>query len=618
MTSTTNSTNQIEKIFGEKQTSSFEKKKSVVHSYYIPLKDGVQLAADVILPKVIPEDKKLPALLSLTRYWRDFELRIPFKWFFQAKDLNPYFKDFFPYLLSRDYALVNVDVRGTGASFGRWPYPWDSKSVKDTFEIIEWIVSQPWSNGSVGGYGTSYVGTTAELLQAANHPAVKAVIPMFNHPYPFTDIAFPGGVLNVHFLDDWGRFDLILDHNQIPKDFGLMGKIFMKGVKPVENGGREKLKRAIQDHKQNGSVLDLALNVNYIDEQSPKEKITVEGVSVHYYKEQVNKSDAAIFGWGSWMDAGTADAVLRRFISFERNHIAVIGAWEHGGRFNASPYQTNQIDSNPPLIKQWGEMASFFDTYLKSNKDSSHNTRKVLHYYTLGEEKWKRASTFPIPGTKYQRWYFGKNNSLSRQKPDSETGADCYQVDFEATTGPLNRWWEMGGVQNLNISYPNRKEEDKRLLTYTSDPLDQDIEITGYPIVTLYAASTEPDCVFYVYLEDVHDNGTVTYITEGILRSIHRKLSPAKDAPYKMLVPYHSYRQEDAMPMEPGTITELTFGLYPTSVLIRKGHSIRIAIAGHDKDTFKRIPTTNTPIYEFERNTVFSSFIDLPVISKSE
>ena len=603
-------------LFGENQPTDFARTNYTVQSFYIPLNDGTELAADVLLPKHFQKAVKLPSLLTLTRYWRDFELRIPFKWFFSATDLNPYFKDFFPYLLSRGYALVNVDVRGTGASFGRWPYPWDRKSVEDAYEIIEWIIKQPWSNGNVGGYGISYVGTTAELMQATKHPALKAIIPMFNHPYPFTDIAFPGGVLNAHFLDDWGRFDLILDHNKIPDDFGILGKILMKGVKPVDNGGREKLKLALKDHQNNGSVFDLASNVNFIDEQSPKEKVTVEDISVHHYIKEIEKSKAVVFGWGSWMDAGTADAVLRRFVTFDRNYVAVIGAWEHGGRFNASPYRSDQEDSSPSLIKQWGEMTSFFDLHLKGEISAPASNTKILHYYTLGEEKWKRTESFPIPGTKHQRWYFCEDNLLTTHPPTSETGSDKYKVNFEATTGIQNRWWEMGGVRNLNIVYPNREKADRLLLTYTSEPLEQDVEITGYPIVTLYTTSTEPDCAFYVYLEDVHENGTVTYLTEGILRSIHRKICPPEDAPYKMLIPYHSYKREYALPMSAREIAEITFGLYPTSVLIRKGHKIRVAIAGHDKDTFERIPINGTPIFEIFRNAVHASFIDLPIISR--
>jgi predicted acyl esterase len=113
----------------------------------------------------------------------------------------------------------------------------------------------------------------------------------------------------------------------------------------------------------------------------------------------------------------------------------------------------------------------------------------------------------------------------------------------------------------------------------------------------------------------VDEKGKVIYITEGELRLIHRKISE-EEPPYKTMVPYHSFRQKDAMPMVPGEITEISFGFLPTSVLIRKGHKIRVAIAGADKDTFDRYPSEGTPTYIIQRNKKYTSFIDIPVINK--
>ena len=127
--------------------------------------------------------------------------------------------------------------------------------------------------------------------------------------------------------------------------------------------------------------------------------------------------------------------------------------------------------------------------------------------------------------------------------------------------------------------------------------------------------STATDGAFFIYLEDVDTSGKVTYITEGQLRAIHRKIS-ADSPPYKLLVPYHSFKRKDAMPLMPGEIAELKFGLLPTSVLIKKDHRIRIAIAGHDKDTFARIPPEGTPLITVIRNKSHASYIDLPVIQR--
>jgi hypothetical protein len=61
------------------------------------------------------------------------------------------------------------------------------------------------------------------------------------------------------------------------------------------------------------------------------------------------------------------------------------------------------------------------------------------------------------------------------------------------------------------------------------------VEITGHPVVTLYVTSTAKDGAFYVYLEDVDENGKVTYVTEGQLRPLHRKVS--NEIPIQFLVP---------------------------------------------------------------------------------
>ncbi len=89
------------------------------------MSDGVRLAADVILPGDLPAGTPIPALLIQTRYWRSMELRSPFRFLLQPDDLNLRTRGYRPFFTGRGLAFVVVDVRGTGASFGRWPYPWE-------------------------------------------------------------------------------------------------------------------------------------------------------------------------------------------------------------------------------------------------------------------------------------------------------------------------------------------------------------------------------------------------------------------------------------------------------------------------------------------------------------
>lgn len=105
----------------------------------------------------------------------------------------------------------------------------------------------------------------------------------------------------------------------------------------------------------------------------------------------------------------------------------------------------------------------------------------------------------------------------------------------------------------VDVIYPDRREEDEKLLTYDSAPLEGDIEITGMPVVTLRLSSTATDGSLHVYLEDVAPEGRVTYLTEGIFRAVNRSVS-SETPPYRQFGPYHTFRAEDASPLVPGEV----------------------------------------------------------------
>jgi putative CocE/NonD family hydrolase len=601
-------------VFGDYRIPATKFKGITRRSIYLPMPDGVKIALELVLPKNLGTSDRIPTLLSQTRYWRTMELNPPFKWLISPDMVDIRNRGFQSFFTGQGYALVYADVRGTGASFGSWPYPWSQDSIQDSREIVDWIIAQPWSDGNVGGYGISYLGTTAELLSILQHPAVKATLPMFNHPDAYIDIAYPGGIYNQRFVQAWANFDRHLDQNTVPQEFGFLGRLLIKGVKPVDGDqGKQLLKHAIHDHQDNGDVHKFALSIEFRDQPPTGEDMKIESLAIHQHKTIIEGSPTVSFGWGSWMDAGTADAVIRRFLTYDNNQRAVIGAWEHGGSFHASPYQKTNQPSNPPPKDQWREILRFFDAYLK-NINNGVQADKLLFYYTMGEEKWKVTPDWPPNGVNMETWFFQGNNQLSNEKPISDQGADTYTVDFEASTDLHNRWWSFGALEFKSVFYPDRAGATKHLLCYTSPPLGMDIEITGHPIVTLFITSSETDGAFYVYLEDIHQDGKVTYITEGQLRAIHRKVSQ-DEPPHKMLVPYHSFKQKDALTLIPGEVAKITFGLNPTSVLIRKGHRIRVSLAGHDKDTFERIPHEGTPTITVERNNIYASCIELPIIA---
>jgi len=581
---------------------------------YIPMRDGVQIAIDVWVPVDLAPGRKVPTIIRSTRYWRCEQMGFVYRVLIglgRARQLGSEEAD---RLNNAGYALVTVDARGSGASFGQRPIEFSNAEVADLGEVSEWIASQPWSNGRVASYGTSYDGNTAEYLAVPNHPAVKAVAPQFSDLDPVLYLAMPGGVLNRGFVEEWGKGNLALDANDIcaAAEVGGLRAIFVKsmvpGVKPVDTDkdGRQRA-QAVASHNTM-DLLGIMLQHTYRDEALADVEETADDITPFGRQEQIESSGAAMYVWVSWLDAGTVDGALSRFLTFSNPQKVIIGAWSHGGRRNADPFLPADAPPDPSSAEQHKMLVEFFDNHLKD--DGSGIPERGVTYCTLGEGGWNVTDTWPPAGFAAREWYFGADGLLTPDAPISETAADEYAVDFTATTGDSTRWHtQLGGG---DVVYPDRAEEDKKLLTYTSLPMETDVEITGTPIVTLYAASTETDGAFHAYLEDVAPDGRVTYITEGIIRAIHRKVSE-EEPPYVQLAPYHSYKKADGMPLVPGEVAEVTFNLYTTSVLIRKGHRIRIAVAGHDASWFARYPAEGTPTLHVQRNTRFPSKIVLPM-----
>src|SRR5262249_14427 len=123
-------------------------------AFYLTMRDGVRIAVDLWLPAA--PKARVPALMSATRYWRSTGFVDP-----AAPDSN---LGQARAVTGAGYALVLVDVRGSGASSGSWPAPWSRAEIADLGQVVDWIVRQPWSNGRVGAYGTSYSGNTADML----------------------------------------------------------------------------------------------------------------------------------------------------------------------------------------------------------------------------------------------------------------------------------------------------------------------------------------------------------------------------------------------------------------------------------------------------------------------
>ncbi len=579
-------------------------------SFYVEMRDGVRIAIDVWLPDGATAQSRLPTIMRATRYWRARDVQDG-TWqddrnFAEAEKFN-----------GAGFALVLVDARGSGASFGFRPFELAEEEVRDYDEIADWIVDQPWSNQRVGAYGVSYAGNTTEMLAVNRNPAVKALAPLFNDFDNFGHLVFPGGLLTIGFLQGWSDSVGRMDRNDICALSDVTGqqctalKERSLGVKAVDSDrDRSLLAAAVAEHVKNTVPYDAALEYEFRDDPFGQ-----GGPNVGYRRSpaghlaEIEASQVPMFVRAGWLDAATVNGTLGRFATISNSQQVYIGPWDHGARNDADPFRPADTPVSPTRDEQDRELLNFFDNLLK--EEGKGVLKHSLSYYTMGAGTWTETDKWPPDGFESQDWFFGAQGTLNRIRSMSRRGSDSYRVDFAATTGRTNRWFTNGGAGD--VVYPDRAEEDKKLLTYTSAPMEQDMEITGHPLVTLFLTSTESDGALIVYLEDVAPDGRVTYITEGQLRAVMRKTTEEEPL-YKKFGPHRSERRDDASPLVPGEMAELTFDLWATSVLIKQGHRIRVAITGADKDSFLRYPRDGSvPVLTIQRNAVIGSKIVLPM-----
>jgi uncharacterized protein len=592
-------------------------------SLYVKMHDGVEIAVSVHLPPDLKEGERVPVLMRTTRYWREPQKSTMLK---MLVALHIVRSDLVVdkrviYYNKRRFAVLLVDARGSGASGGHRALEFSPKEVADMGEVAAWAAKQPWSNGRVGTFGISYEGNTAELAAVPNQPAIQALMPLYDTFDQSEDLG-EGGVALQSLIHEWSDEVAALDRDDVCGALELKGmrcwvvKRLIPGVQPVDGDAqRKQLKEMLEQHTQNTRYIDDLEKLEFYDDTLSTEegKFRLADISPSEQRAKIEASKVPMMVWEGWLDGSDADGTLIRYRTFSNAQVAVIGPLSHGGDFKADPFVQKHKPPEPTSAEQFKMEADFFERVLRN--DAVDPVESCVRYYTMGEEQWHTTKTWPPEGMVSERLYFAEHNALEAAAPSLQGASDSYTVDFTATTGKRTRWHT--GFGGGDVVYPDRAEEDKKLLVYSSAPLESDLEITGTPVLTLEMSSTTSDGAIHAYLEDVSPEGRVTYVDEGIFRVIDRKEVDPKSLPYEPLGPAHSYLRKDVEPLVPGEPAHIRFSFYTTSVLLRKGHRIRVALAGADAGVYRRYPAEGTPTWNVYRDVERASFIELPVRQKA-
>ena len=573
------------KDYLQTRDQNYDYEKTSRQSYYITMRDSEQIAVDVYLPTNLEEGKQLPTILYQTRYVRSVEL----KWLFRP--LRKYVTTNVPieevYLMnSYGYAVVIVDTRGSGASTGSRDMEFAPNEVKDGAEVCDWIVDQPWSNGNIGASGVSYVATTAMALLANQHPAVKAIFPRCGIWDMYTDVVFVGGLLQGPFVDIWGLTTQSMDANNF-KPFGGKVKMAVKGIHPVDvENGRGKLKAAVEDHKENFDIMSNARKVKYRDDGHDIFRLTLDTCSVHRHLDKINAGQTPIYWLTGWYDGAICRGAPNAFRQITSPQKMVLGAWDHDPGNLSSPYNGGDFEVKFDVE---AEMIRFFDHHLLGIDNGIMNEPPV-RYYTCGEERWNFSDTWPPKWTTVSTYYLNADRSITYM-PVPTAARLPYKVDYELGTGQYSRYNSQTSLyKHGSTRYENLGAFTERCLTFTGEPLDSAMTITGNAVVTLQVESDTSDAAVFVYLIDRHPDGTLYYITEGMLRGIQRHVKAKRDYSTRGLpMPIHSYSKHDGKDMTPGKAHEMQIECMPVSYQIPEGHQLVVAVAGHDVDHFDKV-----------------------------
>ena len=447
---------------------------------YIPMPDGVRLAATLYMPADLRAGQRVPALLEYLPYRKDDDDAIV--------DYGNH-----AYFARHGYVGARVDIRGFGASEGTPPpREYSAQEQKDGEEVIAWLARQPWSSGKVGMLGISWGGFNSIQMAMRNPPALKAILAIEATEALFTE--------DVHYMD------------------GIMHADEFEVAMDLDQG--------------RSGAPDFSLDAGTLARRMDSPPWSLE-----YFKHQRDSAfwhapvrrlqDIHIpcFLIGGLED-GYRNSIARMLEQVSAPVHALLGPWDHDTP-NESIYG--------PRIEWRDQAVRWFDHWLKGiDNGVEHDPRLIVylqHGHPPGSEpqivpgEW-RAESWPPAGLEQVSWFLGSGHRLTRTPAPAAEDHLRYVPSAGAETG---FWWgELLGDQRPADAYS---------LIYDSAPLEEDVAMIGRAHVRLLASADAPLANWFVRLEDVAPDGRVTAITGSGLSGAQRD---SKENP-EPLVPGREY-----------------------------------------------------------------------------
>jgi len=551
----------------------------------VAMRDGVILYADVYRPVA---EGRYPVIVSRTPYSTE---RAP-----SAYEAAVHFAQ-------RGYVYVFQDVRGRHESEGEWePF---FNNGQDGYDTVEWAARQPWSNGKVAMQGGSYLGQNQWRAAQAAPKSLVTIFPMVASTSIYHDWITLNGGWRLSFNFGWGP---VRQESRIMQNTGAHT---LEGVNAIHYDH-------LQRHLPLSTMQQLAgrdaqfyddwlANPDYNDYWKP---LNVEGM--------FEKITIPVHTFGGWFDI-FSQGTLRGYVGMSQkggteqarkmSHM-VIGPWGHG-----ASQSFGDIDFGPTAnVEALALQVRWYDHWLKGI-DNGLASEPPVKLFVMGRNQWVYEQEYPLARTDYRPFYFTSaggassdkgNGGLSWTKPAKPSTPDRFTYDPDKPVPSLGGNNCCGTPTPAGPKDQRPIESRQDILLYTSDVLQDELEVTGPVKVVLYASSDAVDTDFVAKLVDVHPDGTSYNMAEGIVRARYRDSLSAPSL------------------MKPGEVYRFEIDLVGTSIAFLKGHRIRVHVTSSHFPQFDRNPNTGakfgtTAEIKVAQQTVYHdaerpSHIVLPVI----
>lgn len=556
----------------------------------VPMRDGVRLATDIYRPAVDgkPVEEALPVILTRLPYNKEGSKRAG------------------EYYAKNGYVFVSQDTRGRYKSEGVWHMLTDDGP--DGVDCAAWIGKQPWSNGEIGMIGTSYVGGTQHAMAMAGAPELKTVIP-------------------VDAMSNLGRQSL---RNAGAFEMRFWNWIFLnagRGSNSAQDPGTEVILKEMADQRftyldnlpTRRGMTPLRLSPEYenwlIDamEHGANDDFWKQNNIVDYPETYKDIPVYLVSGWyDSWAGNNTAN-FMALSKTIQGPVYMIMGPWIHGAQSRFAHGQVT-FGEDAAIQDEWAWRKEWYDHWLKGIDNSVGKAdpfKTPVRIFVMGtgdggKDKdgrlqhggyWRNEQEWPLERARLTDYYLHPNGVLSANKPTEADSTTSFQFDPEDPVPTIGgnissqndillqgAWNQKGGEHVWNFPNPIPLSARNDVLVFQTEPLAEDVEVTGEIEVKLYASSSAKDTDFTAKLIDVYPpsadwpGGFDLNIGDGIVRGRFRETLKTETL------------------MTPGEVYEFTIKLYPTSNVFKKGHRIRVDISSSNFPRFDINPNSGEPL----------------------